>query len=230
MEQIKARNCKGVEIHVYIDKNPDHCPICHHGIGSQRTATVALTSESVGSGDIEVAFRCPRSACSRLFIGRYRNPDPRRSDHYYLRHSVPAEIAPPPVPKEVSEVSPAFAAIYRQADAAETYALNEIAGVGYRKALEFLIKDYCISLNQTAAEAIKNEFLGATIANRVADANLKACAKRAAWLGNDETHYVRRWEEKDISDLKALLELAMGWIRSDVLTQKYLKDMPEEGR
>lgn len=28
--------------------------------------------------------------------------------------------------------------------------------------------------------------------------------ERAAWLGNDETHYVRKWPEKDVKDLKSL--------------------------
>lgn len=32
------------------------------------------------------------------------------------------------------------------------------------------------------------------------------------WLGNDETHYVRRWEEKDLSDLKRLISMTVSWI------------------
>jgi len=105
--------------------------------------------------------------------------------------------------------------------------LDQIAGVGYRKALEFLVKDYCILLDPTSRDAIQNEFLGATIDRRVTESNVKQCAKRAAWLGNDETHYVRKWEDKDISDLKILIALTMNWIRSAVLTEKYLKDMSE---
>ena len=80
-----------------------------------------------------------------------------------------------------------------------------------------------------AGAHVRKEFLGACISNRVEDINVKECAKRAAWLGNDETHYVRKWEDKDIRDLKTLIELTMSWIRSSVLTKQYLTEM-EKGR
>ena len=40
----------------------------------------------------------------------------------------------------VEELSPQFAELYNQAAAAEAYSLLDIAGMGYRKSLEFLIK------------------------------------------------------------------------------------------
>ena len=57
--------------------------------------------------------------------------------------------------------------------------------------------------------------------------NVKTCAKRAAWLGNDETHFVRKWEGKDIEDLKTLIQLTINWIQSDILTRDYEEKMPE---
>ena len=45
------------------------------------------------------------------------------------------------------------------------------------------------------------------------------------WLGNDETHYVRKWEEKDIRDLKILIRLTESWIQNSILTDKYLREM-----
>jgi hypothetical protein len=52
-----------------------------------------------------------------------------------------------------------------------------------------------------------------------------AYAKRAAWLGNDEIHYVRKWEDRDINDLKILIELTCGWVRNNLLTEKYMAEM-----
>lgn len=43
------------------------------------------------------------------------------------------------------------------------------------------------------------------------------------WLGNDETHYVRKWEASDISDLKMLIDLTAHWMTSELLTERYLK-------
>ena len=118
-----------------------------------------------------------------------------------------------------------FKEVYRQASAAEAYKLEQVAGVGFRKALEFLVKDFCIQERPSDEDAIKDEFLGRTIANRISDTNIKKCAERAAWLGNDETHYVRKWEEKDIADLKVLIDLTMSWIRNGILTKRYLDEM-----
>jgi hypothetical protein len=122
-------------------------------------------------------------------------------------------------------LSPSFVEIHGQANAAEYWRLDQIAGVGYRKALEFLVKDYCSKIDPTKAEAIKAKQLGQVIADHISDANIQECARRAAWLGNDETHYVRLWTEKDIGDLKSLINLTESWINSHLLTQKYLNDM-----
>jgi hypothetical protein len=52
-------------------------------------------------------------------------------------------------------------------------------------------------------------------------------AARAAWLGNDETHYGRKWEGKDLTDLKKLISLTLNWIQAEELTQDVIADMPE---
>jgi hypothetical protein len=59
---------------------------------------------------------------------------------------------------------------------------------------------------------------------------IKDCARRAAWLGNDETHYYRIWEDKDLKDLKLLLQLTLHWIEDECATKKAVKDMPEKER
>ena len=42
----------------------------------------------------------------------------------------------------------------------------------------------------------------------------------ATWLGKDETHYVRIWNDKDIEDLKMLMQLTVYWISRELLTRK----------
>ncbi len=56
---------------------------------------------------------------------------------------------------------------------------------------------------------------------------MKVCASRAAWLGNDETHYERRWEQHDIKDLRLLIRLSVNWIENVILTMEYEEGMPE---
>lgn len=102
-----------------------------------------------------------------------------------------------------------------------------MCGVGYRKALEFLVKDYLVKGQPDAKADIEAKMLGLCIAKYVADQRVKQVAERAKWLGNDETHYHRRWIDKDVDDLKLMIKLTVHWIEAEYLTQEALKSMPE---
>lgn len=210
------------------DRNPDVCPVCHHAIApTVRGSSLSNEPNAVGAF-MEIAFQCTYGPCRRLFIGRYMRPvtgGGKTAGGFSLQEVVPVTYRAPLLEEEILEISPSFKAIFEQANAAELYGLGEIAGVGYRKALEFLIKDYCIHKNPESEEAIKSAFLGTVIRDHVDDANVKRCAERATWLGNDETHYVRKWENKDINDLKVLIQLTCGWVRNNILTERYISDM-----
>ena len=60
----------------------------------------------------------------------------------------------------------------------------------------------------------------------ISSTNIKAVAARATWIGNDETHYVRKWEDKDIKDLIGMIDLTIRWIESEVETKRLLDEMP----
>ena len=113
-----------------------------------------------------------------------------------VRKPVFTKILPTALPEKrtfsniISELSPNFCEIYNQAYIAEQTNLMQICGTGYRKSLEFLIKDYLIStLPEDQHEAIKNKFLNNCIRDNISNINIKTVASRAVWLGNDETHY-----------------------------------------
>lgn len=215
---------------VQYDHHPDICPQCHHALNPKYLSSTVAGKVNKHGARLEMAFKCTHRNCQSMFIGRYeqkgRNPNSLEPQGIFsLQESTPLKYKVPELSAEVTEISPAFKDIYEQACAAESYGLNEISGVGYRKALEFLVKDYCIHKDEENKEKIKSSFLGTVIKENVDDTNLKACAQRAAWLGNDETHYVRKWENKDISDLKVLINLSCVWVQSNILTEKYLAEM-----
>lgn len=79
---------------------------------------------------------------------------------FCLESTTPTHIVEPILALEVVEVSPNFKTVFCQASVAEATALDQIAGVGYRKALEFLIKDYCIVEDPSAGESVTKEALG----------------------------------------------------------------------
>lgn len=127
----------------------------------------------------------------------------------------------------INSISPSFVSIYNQAYHGEQMNLDQICGVGYRKALEFLIKDYLISreTDEQTIDNIKKKFLNNCIQENVQNDNIKNVAKRAVWLGNDETHYVRQWADKDVNNLKQLIDLTVRWIENEIETERVLQEM-----
>lgn len=215
---ISAKSRSGGTVPVEIASQPDRCPICHNGIDA--SYEIAF----LGSNRLQVVYRCPFHGCSSFFIATYVYP----RDHDRTMRL--AQTAPHVPEKEsfsdvISLLSPDFCRIYNQAKAAEELGLEQICGVGYRKALEFLVKDYAIGTNPTKAEEIRRAWLGVCIQNHVDDLRVKECAELAAWLGNDETHYVRVWTGKDLGDLKILISLTVNWIENVRLTEKYKSEM-----
>ncbi|MFF5866814.1 hypothetical protein [Pseudomonas sp. NPDC012596] len=198
---------------------PDFCPICNVGINPEFVNGLYCSTQQ----EVDALFLCPMSKCKKMFIASYRFESMK--GFYFLKSLLPRTPKPVTVAAEVVEISPQFAEIFTQATQAEEYGLNEVAGVGYRKSLEYLIKDYCVAQRPDQEDDIKKRPIAQVIESFVTNENIKQCAKRAIWLGNDETHYVRKWVDKDIKDLKMLIQLTVNWIQQEVLTKKLLEDM-----
>lgn len=212
------------------DRDPDECPICHHGVSpSNIGSNLILRPDLDGGNTVQILYSCPRNECQWAFIASYTQNRDYRTHYpqgdYYLRNCLPHRSVEPDTAYELKELSPSYHKVLAQSAAAEGFQLDQIAGCGFRKALEFLIKDYAMHKYPDDASAIKKKMLGACINEYCSDANVKVCASRAAWIGNDETHYIRKWEEKDLSDLKVLLRLTAAWILNELLTEKYLREM-----
>src|SRR5574341_359540 len=131
----------------YVGKTPDTCPLCHvkAHIGSGLVHTI--------SNDIaQYVFKCP--SCDDFFIGYYIFDVEDQPDRLHALGTLKLVDLKPSRPKQedisdtVLEISPEFVTIYSQANEAKTLGLEQIAGPGYRKAFEFLMKDYAkLSVN-----------------------------------------------------------------------------------
>jgi len=209
---VNISNYGGIEI----NSVPDKCPFCHKSI----TPNLLFGNKNTKDGLIEILFSCPNVDCKKTFIGYFN------SNGYFKGKMTQGNLIGRTFSEHINTVSPNFTIIYNESFSAEQQNLKEICGVGYRKALEFLIKDYAITKFSDKREEIEKKLLGKVIGDHVTDSNIKSVAKRAAWLGNDETHYVRKWEGKDLSDLKRLIDLTVHWIEMEVLTAAFEDDMP----
>ena len=93
--------------------------------------------------------------------------------------------------------------------------------MGYRKSIEYLVKDWAIQQNPTDKEKIKSSWLASVITNYF-DGDLKDILERATWLGNDQSHYNKLFEEYDVSILKELIDLIMVELDRDYKKKHYI--------
>ncbi|WP_314973127.1 hypothetical protein [Comamonas testosteroni] len=224
------------------DRLPDLCPHCNHKVSPDELChSLNHSGFSTRPLNLECAFKCTNQDCGHLFIATYSVEKIPKSEQplgggfsalvpafnwqLCLNGTYPTHIALSKFSEEIEKLSPNFIEIYSQSEEAQSRGLLQICGIGYRKALEFLIKDYCINLHPNQESQIKSKLLSNCINEHINDTNIKIVAERAAWLGNDEAHYVKKWIDKDISDLKTLIKLSLNWIENSILTTKYQQSM-----
>ena len=203
----------------------DECPSCHYAIEAKILTAYYVKGEGISADiyDMYLIFQCRK--CKRLFMskfkGTYANGDKNTlifEKHVYSVPSLPHGDA---IPIEIQELSEDFATIYVQAGAAEAQGLEQVCGVGYRKALEFLVKDYLCRLFPDQSDAIRSEPLGKSI-ERIDHEKIKILAKRSAWIGNDETHYVRKHSDLDVGDMKRFIKAMLTYIESELAVAEAL--------
>jgi hypothetical protein len=192
--------------------NIEECPICSTAIAPSFLCIIE------GEEIDYIISQCPK--CNDIFVQRYNYVGAEEE-------IFPRNAAPKKYDKLIENISKNFVKTYNQSMIAEANNLNEIAGMGYRKALEYLIKDYLISILPDKEKEIKKAQLGQCVNQYVENEKIKKTAKRATWLGNDETHYERRWVDKDINDLKNLIELTVYWISYELMTEEYNRLMQD---
>ena len=205
----------------YISDLPDKCPFCHEHITPNIIFGYKLPEDYMS-----VFLVCPNKNCLCSFIAEYKRNINSQVQYDFQNKVSKGNIIERLFDEAINNLSSSFVTIYNQAYYAEQEGLLEICGVGYRKALEFLIKDYAIEKNAEDKDEIEKTFLSACIKKYVNDNRVKSVAERAVWIGNDETHYVRRWEGRNLEDLKKLIELTVHWIQMEKLTESFEIEMP----
>lgn len=124
--------------------------------------------------------------------------------------------------EEINTVSPNFVKIYNDAFKAEQSNLNSIIGLGYRLSFEYLIKDYCISINSDRCEDIMKMSLSSCIKEFIHDGT-KDIFNCTNWLGNDFAHYVTKHPEMKVDDLKKLIDICVSKIEYNIKERNYIE-------
>lgn len=162
-----------------------------------------------------IILYCPK--CRNIYSARYFS-------HYGINDMILDNVFPRVANSKrfsdnILSLSPKFVSLYNQALAAESKDdMRGLSGLGYRKALEFLIKDYLIILHHQDKDTIIKMELSNCV-NKLPD-QLKDIAKASIWIGNDETHYFRKNPEYDIDDLKEFINCLIHFIEIEFTLAK----------
>lgn len=189
---------------------PSICPLC--GANIKPIERFFQEDSIFDSSHISTLYLCP--ACKQAFTAFYEyflSPPnymgcTKNNFDSELVYCGPVRIIPKAFVPIIYDISPRFVEIYHQAEAVELYGLSEIIAMSYRKALEFLVRDFCISKNPELENKISTVTLSTCINTYLPTDDLKAIALGAAWIGNDGTHYKRIHENYDYNDIKAFID------------------------
>lgn len=173
---------------------PDTCPRCGYAAHFEEKASCSWLNAN-HNYSYAVLLLCPH--CLHIIC--------LEVDDFLSQYRIFPQRTKFQMDQEIRNRYPRFAKIYEQALTAESFGLDEIAGMGMRKAVEALIKQLAIELHPDRAEQIKNEMLSQTI-KEIEFQNVQLLAKANAYIGNDFTHLVPKHPEYTLEDLKKLIE------------------------
>lgn len=219
-KSIKFDSSPGISPYSGSYKEPTICPICKHAI---KPTEIFLKDykDKHEKWFLSGFYLC--TSCFQTFVTLHKcslsSSGSHRSYQSELIYTEPVRFCAEQFDAGISDLSPQFVKIYNQALAAESSGLDEIAGLGYRKAMEFLIKDFCIHLKPDDAEKIKSMPLAQCIKFYVNNEQIQTLATRAAWIGNDEAHYVRKQEDRDVSDMKSFIKATVYFVGMVLITE-----------
>ena len=195
------------------------CPSCHFAIEPKTLCAYYVQPDSPSDGACTLYLLSMCKRCNQVFLSAFQERASRSvsgfADFDSALYSIPYTPNIIKFSDDVRQLSPDFVETYMQAEIAESQRLYRICGVGYRKALEFLVKDYLQHKSPDHADKIPAESLGSFI-KRLEDPRIKVLAERSTWIGNDEAHYVRKHDDLDIEDMKRFIKAMLHYIESEL--------------
>ena len=192
-------------------EEPNVCPHCHVTIKAKHLSHL-LSRDTNGQECYITNWECTNSSCLKVFIVFYKLGESEFEFSRYLNGLPKGPDWPKPIQDlksgdDINQPSK-FIKTYLQSLVAENSGLDELAGMGYRKSIEYLVKDWAIQSKPEDIEIIKSKWLGQNITDYFTG-DLKDILERATWLGNDQSHYNKLFDDYNLEDLKELIGLIM---------------------
>lgn len=202
-------------------QKPRICPYCGNGndatIGDHSVIKMTHSASALVG-----AFKC--TLCDKVFLHAcYRETATGNTDAVaaftYPRNK---PVYDNPV---IANFSPRFISVYKQALRSEFYNDIELAAIGYRAALEILVKDYAVNELSVSPEEAAKKTLFDSISDYLGSKDLISAADVVRILGNDYAHYERKHSDLDFNVLKKYMDLLINLVEA-----KYLLKHPPVAR
>ena len=205
------------------------CPLCGQTMTPKYlegniygTKSDGTTNQLGGTDYIAVlTFKCTDSSCKRYYSlnAKFNLWGVNLSfvDFMTNHYQSPANTT---IDDSIKKISPDFAKIYIQTYKAETWGLDSLTGMGYRRSLEFLVKDYLCEVEKvqkkdgspyTQKEIYHKGFAEAI--SMIPEETIRKTAKAAAWIANDYTHTEVKWTEESVDSVKEFISAIMSYIQ-----------------
>ena len=214
-------------------KDPNNCPHCHE-INNPHRRWHTLTQDREDDIVFLTAWQCSNNGCKKIFLALYKKTSTEKFEFERFLNGRPKGPAwPKPIRdlkngKTINSESPEdskFIKTYLQSLEADMHGLDELAGMGFRKAIEYLVKDWAIQNNPTDKDKIIEDLWLGQVIKEYYDGDLKDILERATWLGNDQSHYNQLFEEYDVDVLKELIDLIMVELDRQFKMEHYIKNI-----
>lgn len=193
---------------------PKFCPHCGavNNPKSQILSRNKIKTSDKEESVISITHFC--NACNKSHF----SIEVQNDDNSFSIKSIYPETQPTLLAEEVIRLSPRFAKVYADSEAAEQRGATELAGTGYRSALEILIKDYALKYSGDNKEAIAKLNLSSAI-QKYFNGDVFNAAEVVRLLGNDYTHWEKQYDFK-LSQLKAYLDIFVSNIKIQVMVKE----------
>lgn len=192
-------------------QKPAQCPHCGFGcdpIILQNHYVKPLKYQS--QYFVFLIFQC--TACKKLFTATYKVED---------GHSCICCMTPdrPSIfsDEHIENMSPRFIKIYNQALRAKDNRDFDLASIGYRAALEILVKDYAMKELNEPPEKVIHKNLHNSISDYLSENGFINTADVVRILGNDHAHYVCKYPMYDFDILQNYMDIFISLIRTKLL-------------
>lgn len=181
---------------------PTTCPHC--GIGTD-ARIIDHKNFALENNTYLITASCVCTSCQKIFFFVcYKNKE--MSDNAPLVFVYPNNqyVYKNPI---IENFSPRFIDMYNQSLHSEINGDTELAAIGYRSALEILVKDYAINELGKPKEEVSGKKLFGAISEYLHQDDLVKTSDVIRILGNDFTHYERKYPQHDFNVLKGYLDI-----------------------